>query len=110
MLFYLFIFLIIAVNTHGSEDTSKWITKHGSTAIKLHGQTIHLLPKDSNRKNGIEYFTHQNLDAADLLDCPPKIAELIDSNIYKIFSDEFAVHNRFANDCECWKFYSRFKC
>ena len=89
----------IAVNTHGSEDTSKWITKHGSTAIKLHGQTIHLLPKDSNRKNGIEYYTHQNLDAADLLDCPPKIAELIDSNIYKIFSDEFAVHNRFANDC-----------
>ena len=86
----------IAVNTHGSEDTSKWITPHGSTAIKLHGQTIHFLPKNSNCKNAIEFFTHQNIE---ILNVPSKINDLIDPNIFNVFLQEFKEHNGFAVDC-----------
>ena len=73
----MFYFFSLAVNAHGSEDTSKWITPHGSTAIKLHGQTIHFLPKHSNCKNAIEFFTHQNLNVSEIVNFPSTIKDLI---------------------------------
>jgi len=94
-----FLIFYIAVNTHGSEDTSKWITPHGSTAITLHGQTIHFLPKNSNCKNAIEFFTHQNSNIAEILNVPSKIKDLMDTDIFNIISDELKEHNLFAKDC-----------
>jgi hypothetical protein len=65
----------------------------------LHGQTIHFLPKHSNCKSAIEFFTHQNLSVLEILNVPSTIKDLINTDIFKVFSDEFKEHNLFAVDC-----------
>ena len=65
----------------------------------MHGQTIHFLPKHSNCKSAIEFFTHQNLSVSEILNVPSTIKDLINTDIFKVFSDEFKEHNLFAVDC-----------
>jgi hypothetical protein len=47
----------------------------------------------------IEFFTHQNLSVSEILNVPSTIKDLINTDIFKVFSDEFKEHNLFAVDC-----------